>query len=135
MAAAPYALVLQELDDRIGYFAVDFHGARIVKRSRDPEHDAARALLKMGLQGKAETIDAKTGKPRLRFDIEAFARTEHVEGAHGPYMRKYSPPKGIANPATAPASALKPPGGTLIAPTPPKPLGRGVSDDPDGASA
>ena len=37
----------------------------------------------------AETVDAVIGTPRLRFDIEAFAATETVEGPNGPFVRKW----------------------------------------------
>ena len=45
---------------------------------RDPECDAARALLALGITGKLTTLDGKTGKPRIMIDIEkaAFLTTE-----------------------------------------------------------
>ena len=58
-----------------GRYSITFEDETLVSRVRDPEHDAARELLTRGIRGKAETIDAVTGTPRLRFDIEAFAGT------------------------------------------------------------
>ena len=52
---------------RFGYlYDVLLDGEVIVSRASDPEHDAARALLAKGFIGSFETIDGKTGKPRMR---------------------------------------------------------------------
>jgi hypothetical protein len=45
----------------------------LVERSRDPECDAARALLAKGITGTLTMLDGKTGKPRTIIDIEKAA--------------------------------------------------------------
>src|SRR5262245_15402373 len=45
-------------------YSVIFRGKLLVERSRDPECDAARALVAKGITGKLTTLDGKTGKPR-----------------------------------------------------------------------
>jgi hypothetical protein len=58
-----------------GSYAVTLGNEVIVSRSRSPERDAARALLKRGFTGKFETIDCQTGQTRMRFsDIERTAQ-------------------------------------------------------------
>ena len=54
-------------------------GKVIVRCSRDPEHDAARALHARGLRGRFRTIDFTTGQPRMILDIEKAARLRTVE--------------------------------------------------------
>jgi hypothetical protein len=49
-------------------------GKLLVERSRDPECDAARALLALGHTGKLTLCDGKTGIPRTIIDIERAAR-------------------------------------------------------------
>ena len=51
----------------------------IVRGSRDPEHDAARALHARGLRGRFRTNDFRTGKLRMILDIEAAAKLRTVE--------------------------------------------------------
>ena len=45
----------------------------LVQRSRDPEGDAARALVAKGITGKLTILDGKTGQPRTIIDIENTA--------------------------------------------------------------
>jgi hypothetical protein len=45
-------------------YAVIFEGKLLVERSRDPECDAARALLARGYTGTLHMLDGKTGIPR-----------------------------------------------------------------------
>ena len=48
-----------------GYaYSVIWRGELIVNRSRDPECDAARALLARGYTGTITMLDGKTGTPR-----------------------------------------------------------------------
>jgi len=55
-------------------YAVLFSGRLIVENSRDPEHDAARALVAMGVTGKLTLCDGKSGHPRTIIpDIEQAA--------------------------------------------------------------
>jgi hypothetical protein len=55
----------------------------IVRRSRDPEHDTARALLARGVGGRLRTIDFATGRPRMIVDIAKAARVTIVERDDG----------------------------------------------------
>jgi hypothetical protein len=45
----------------------------LVAGSRDPELDAARALLALGIDGTLTMLDGKTGKPRSIVNIEKAA--------------------------------------------------------------
>jgi hypothetical protein len=63
-----------------GSFSVIFDGKLLVERSRDPECDAARALLAQGVIGKLTLCDGKTGIPRAIIDIERTARLCVKEG-------------------------------------------------------
>jgi hypothetical protein len=57
-----------------GYvYAGRLDGEVLVTGSRDPEHDAARALLARGQAGKFWTVDAKTGRRRMLVDIAKAA--------------------------------------------------------------
>jgi hypothetical protein len=59
------------------------NGERIVSRSVDPEHDAARALLGRGITGPFVTMD-DSGRVRMRFaDIERAAGQCVVERRAG----------------------------------------------------
>ena len=60
---------------RDGYRYSVVHGGKLlVERRRDPEFDAARALLEQGLTGKLSLLDGKTGRPRITIDIEKGAK-------------------------------------------------------------
>ena len=81
---------------RDGYrYSVLFQGKLLVDRSRDPECDAARALLAMGYTGKLTMLDGKTGIPRTIIDIEKAA-TLHVpeENRDGLRFRRVAPAQG-----------------------------------------
>ena len=54
-------------------YSVICEGKLLVERSRDPECDAARALLAKGITGKLTLLDGKTGQPRIIIDIEKAA--------------------------------------------------------------
>ena len=56
-----------------GSYSVIFDGKLLVERSRDPECDAARALLALGRTCKLTLCDGKTGIPRTIIDIERAA--------------------------------------------------------------
>ncbi|MGZ8399929.1 MAG: hypothetical protein ACXWVI_01315 [Methyloceanibacter sp.] len=74
---------------KVGYrWSVIFRGKLFVERSRDPECDAARALLAKGFNGKFMLLDGKTGKPRMIIDIERAARLTAEEGPRGPRLVK-----------------------------------------------
>ena len=58
-----------------GYvYSVVYEGKLLVERSRDPECDAARALLAKGITGKLTLCDGKTGIPRTIINIEKAAK-------------------------------------------------------------
>jgi hypothetical protein len=56
---------------------------------KEPEFDAARALLAKGITGKLTLLDGKTGKPRIVIDIEQLAHLTVEEGPNGPRFVKY----------------------------------------------
>jgi hypothetical protein len=73
-----------------GYrYSVVSRGKLLVQRSRDPECDAARALLAKGITGKLTLLDGKSGKPRSIIEIERAARLSTEEGPRGPRFVKY----------------------------------------------
>jgi hypothetical protein len=73
---------------RDGYrYSVICRGELIVDRSRDPECDAARALLAKGFTGKLVMCDGKTGRPRTIVDVEKAAQRTCTEGPHGPRFK------------------------------------------------
>jgi hypothetical protein len=75
---------------KVGYrYSVIFRGKLLVERSRDPECDAARALLAMRFTGKITMLDGKTGRPRTIIDIEKTARLTIEEGPRGPRFVKW----------------------------------------------
>ncbi len=81
---------------RDGYrHSVVFDGQLLVELSRDPECDAARALLAKCITGKLTLLDGKTGKPRTIIDIEKAARLTAEETNSAPRFRKYRP-RGVS---------------------------------------
>jgi hypothetical protein len=75
---------------RDGYrYSVVFEGQLLVDRSRDPECDAARALLAQGITGQLTLLDGKTGQPRTIIDIEKAARLTVEETGGMPRFRTY----------------------------------------------
>ena len=78
---------------RDGYrYSVICRGELIVDRSRDPECDAARALLAMGYTGKLTLLDGKTGIPRTIIDVEKAARLRvSEESRDGLKFRRMDP--------------------------------------------
>ena len=70
--------------ENVGYrYDMLLHGEVIVHRSRDPEYDAARVLHARGLRGWFRTIDFRTGKLRMTFNIDKCAKLRTVERDHG----------------------------------------------------
>ena len=69
-------------------YSVLFDGRLLVERSRDPECDAARALLARGYTGTLHMLDGKTGRPRTIIDIERAAKLRTVETGNAPRFRK-----------------------------------------------
>ena len=73
---------------RDGYrYSVICRGELIVEHSRDPECDAARALLARGITGHLTMLDGKTGIPRTIINIEKAAQCTCTEGPHGPRFK------------------------------------------------
>ena len=64
---------------RHGLYNVLFDDKLLVERSREPEFDAARALLAQGITGTLILCDGKTGIPRTIIDIESSARLTVTE--------------------------------------------------------
>jgi hypothetical protein len=83
-----------------GYvYSVIFDGSLIVDRSRDPECDAARALVAMGYPGELTLLNGKTCKPRTVINIEKAAGLRiSEEGRDGLRFRRH------VNPDISPAS-------------------------------
>jgi hypothetical protein len=76
---------------RDGYcYSVIYDGKLIVDRSRNPECDAARALVAMGYTGHLTMLDGKTGRPRTIINIEQAARLQvSEESRDGLRLRKW----------------------------------------------
>jgi hypothetical protein len=73
-----------------GYrYSVIFRGKLLVRRSRDPECDAARALVAKGITGKLTMLDGKTGRPRTVIDVEKAATLTAEEGRDVPRFRRF----------------------------------------------
>jgi hypothetical protein len=90
---------------RDGYrYSVIFDSKLLVERSRDPECDAARALVAQGYTGMLTMLDGKTGKPRTIIDdIEKAARLfVSEESRDGLRLRMYrgSPDNSPHSPET-----------------------------------
>lgn len=98
---------------RAGYvYSVIYDGKLLVERSSDPECDAARALIAMGITGKLTLLDGKTGKPRTIINIEKAARLRCREGRCAPYLLPGQGgfPKGdVAGSATKQVAGVSPP--------------------------
>ena len=69
-------------------WSVLYAGKLLVERARDPECDAARALLAMGLTGKLKMCD-RDGRHLSTIDIERAALVTAREGRCAPYFAKY----------------------------------------------
>jgi hypothetical protein len=73
-----------------GYrYSVIFRGKLLLQGSRDPECDAARALVAKGITGKLTMLNGKTGKPRTIIDIEKAALLTAEEGRDAPRFRRF----------------------------------------------
>jgi hypothetical protein len=72
-----------------GHYSVVFDGKLIAENSRDPECDAARALVKLGYTGVLHMLNGKTGQPRTIIDIEKAARLRTVETGNAPRFRRH----------------------------------------------
>ena len=79
---------------KTGYvYSVIYDGKLLVERSRDPECDAARALLAKGITGKLAMCDGNTGVPRTIINIEKAAGLQVTEERRdGLRFRRYVNP-------------------------------------------
>lgn len=73
-------------------YRVHHAGAVLIESARDPSHEAARALLALGITGRAETFALGGLVSRLRFDIEGAATRTTIDGEkQGPVIAKWRP--------------------------------------------
>ena len=72
-----------------GRYVVNFDGETVVKGSRDPETDLARALLAKGITGTVMVMDANTGQHRTTVNIGAAAKLRTEEGPYGPRFVRF----------------------------------------------
>ena len=73
-------------------YSVELDGEVVVSRSRDPEHDLARALLARGITGKVE-VCRPDGSPGMIVDVERMAPWSVVEeDRDGLRLRRWRPP-------------------------------------------
>jgi hypothetical protein len=67
-------------------------GDVLVGSSRNPEFDACRALLALGLTGKVEVLRPGSAFPAMRIDIECGARLTIIETERlGPRQSRWRP--------------------------------------------
>ena len=93
---------------RDGYrYSVICRGELIVEHSRDPECDAARALLARGITGHLTMLDGKTGIPRTIINIQKAALLTAEEGPCAPRLRKYRERCGNAGTSHQEAGELR----------------------------
>lgn len=85
MTGSPYVTIASR---RGTLYDVHFCGELIVRGSRNPECDLARALLAKGITGTVTIHDSNTGKPRTFVNIEKAARLTVEEGPNGPRFVK-----------------------------------------------
>jgi hypothetical protein len=83
----PIRIVLQPVGRR---WRVYFNGAVLIERARDPEHQAARALLAQGNTGPAESWHWNGSAAAMTLDIETAAGlTIREEDVGGLKVRKW----------------------------------------------
>jgi hypothetical protein len=74
-------------------YRVTYEGEMLVEGSRNPEYDAARALLAIGVTGQAETWRHGAAVPSMRINIElAEQRTIEESATVGLKLRRWTPP-------------------------------------------
>jgi len=84
-------VTLQPLGGKRGQtYNVLLNGEIIALGSRDPEHDAARVLLRRGITGRMTTL-GPDGRVRMHFDIEETAKWSMEENASGLRRRRWKP--------------------------------------------
>lgn len=104
--------VLIEPIGRTGRYAVRLAATLevIVGSSRDPEHEAARALLARGVSGRLETWRIGASAPAMLLDVEqAAGRVTEENAARGPRPRAwtaYCHERGAAQTGIAPSDGV-----------------------------
>lgn len=84
-------ITLEETGSK-GRVKVRYVGQVLLASARDPEHEAARALLARGITGKCRTLDHLTGAHRMTLDIERAAKYSITEDDfNGLKRRKWRP--------------------------------------------
>jgi len=95
-------------------YDVSFQGETIVRRSRDPEHDLARALLSRGHKGFVTIHDGRTRTARTTVHIDMAAQLRRTDEARdGLRARKWSqnPDAELYTAEATLPRACMPPGG------------------------
>jgi hypothetical protein len=88
--------------ERGQHYRVMYKGAILIKDTRNPEYDACRVLLAMGITGKLEAWRKNRQAPCLRLDIESGANVTVEEGQRvGPRLRRW-----VAHPDAAKLEAI-----------------------------
>ena len=73
-------------------YRVMHNGLVIVESSRDPEHDACRVLVALGVTGILETRHSGSSIVSIRKDIERGAMRAVIENKHeGPRIGRFKP--------------------------------------------
>ena len=99
-------------------YDVEFGGELLVRRSRNPEFDFARAVLAKGITGKVTVVDGKTGRARTTIDVEKAAKlTVREDRRKGPCFVQWKPWAGTARERV---EGRSPAAGTRSADTPPR---------------
>ena len=80
----------------------------LVEHSRDPECDAARALVAKGITGELTLLDGKTGIPRTIINIEKAAKLRTAEPDRGVvHFQKWAPFSLVNAPSPETGSRIK----------------------------
>ena len=73
-------------------YRVTHLGQVLIASTRDPEYDACRALLALGIAGTMTTFNRGSPTPCMRIDIERGAQMRTNEGTKaGPRLAKWRP--------------------------------------------
>ena len=74
-----------ELEQTSATYRLYHEGAVLLENARDPEFQACRALLALGLTGQLVTYSVGSSTPRMRIDIRAGAKMSTT--AEGRFVR------------------------------------------------
>ena len=88
--------------ERGQHYRVIYKRAILIEDTRNPEYDACRVLLAMGITGEVQTWRQDRQEPCLRLDIERGANLTVEEGQRvGPRLRRW-----VAHPDAANLEAI-----------------------------